>query len=393
MTFLRRVPAVVALAFTTLLTACGSFFVCQKSSCPVTPPTTNTGDYLYVSNSPTGPNYIAGYSIGTGSLTAIAGVTAFNLGFTPVAMTVSPNNGFLYVASDAGATNPGVYLYTISSTGALTVANGGSPIVNDDTISTMTISPDGNFLFTLGTSLVGGVILSEYALSATTGIPSGNVTTLPTNASSCALNPTGNPVIQQCSIAVSPSNLFVAVALGQAGVLIYPYTSAGGALIYTQVIAAPSASTGDYSLAFDANNYLYVSGTNTLLPYGGLGGTSAPTQGTGQNFAAGITPRSVTLDSTGAYVYTANIGNGTISSFTIGTAGALATLGTAQMGPTTLSALGVDNSGKYLVAAGYNASNGIQLFNITSTGLLTAADINAATGISTSNPMLIALTH
>lgn len=392
MVYMKRLAAAAVLTCATLLTGCGNFFVCQKASCPTTTTTTNSGDYLYISNTASGPDDIAGYEIASGALTAISGST-YDLGFSPVAMTVAPANGFLYVASDAGANPAGVYLFAIGSTGALTQANNGNPIVTDSTISTMTISPDGNYLFTLGTSLLGEVVLSQYSLNTSTGIPTGNPTTFSTNATSCALNVTGTPIIQQCSVTVSPSKAYLAVALGQAGVLIFPYSSSGGALNYTQAVAALSSTSGDYSLAFDTNNNLYVASTFALTPYTGIGGTAAPVAGIGQSYAAGATPRSVTLNSTGAYVYTANIGLSTISAYTTSSAGVLTGVGAPVAGPATVSALGVDNSGKYLVAAGYNATNGIQLFNITSTGALTTAGSTAGTDADTSSPIVIALTH
>jgi 6-phosphogluconolactonase (cycloisomerase 2 family) len=93
------------------------------------------------------------------------------------------------------------------------------------------------------------------------------------------------------------------------------------------------------------------------------------------------------------FVYTANEGNGTVSAWSIGTSGALtAVSGAPFTGPTSVSALGVDKSGSYLVAAGYSASSGVQLFSIGTTGALTAA-ASAGTGTSTTYPVVLAMSH
>jgi 6-phosphogluconolactonase len=395
MAFPQRVFGVLVLASVTLLSGCGSFFQCEgKTSCPASGTTgDNTGDFVYVSNSTTGSNNLAGYSIASGALTAISGATP-NLGFVPVAMNVSPNNKFLYVASSPGSTTPGVYLYTISSTGALALGNNGNALINDDTISSMDVSPDGNYLFTVGTSTVG-VILNQYTLNTSTGAVSAGPTTLTPGGTDCTVG--GSPISQQCTVKVSPNGNYVAVALGTYGVTIYPYGSSGGITnVAGQYIAALNDQSGDYSLALDKNNYLYVASTLALTSYGGIGGT-AVTQST-ETYGAKVTPRSVTLSTDYSYVYTANEGaasdgGSSISGFALNATGVMTAIGSAVSGPTNVSAIGADNSGKYLVAAGYNVTNGLQLYNITSTGALTSASSVAGTGTSLDVPVLIALSH
>ena len=60
--------------------------------------------------------------------------------------------------------------------------------------------------------------------------------------------------------------------------------------------------------------------------------------------------------------------------------------------PTGVGAIGRDSSGDYLVAAGYNATGGIQLFSIGSGGALSSIG-SQASGITTSVPVVMALTH
>ena len=136
-------------------------------------------------------------------------------------MVIDPTDKFLYVASRADAppvpTGAGVYVYAISSTGTLTVANGGKPVSNDQGISSMDISPDGGYLFTVSTSTNAGVILTEYVIDKTTGLPTVGTTTISTLGTTCAIATGATPLSQQCTVKVSPSENFVAVALGSYG--------------------------------------------------------------------------------------------------------------------------------------------------------------------------------
>jgi 6-phosphogluconolactonase len=399
MAFLRRVSGVVVLAAAALLTGCGNFFVCEgKADCPATTTPTNTGDFVYVSNGTAASSDIAGYSLANGTLTAIAGAD-IDLGFVPIAMSVAPLNGFLYVASRADAVPAGIYVYTISSAGALTPANNGNPLVDDDTISSMDISPDGNFLFTVGTTTTLGTIVSEYELDTSTGLfVAGNPATFLTPTTDCSIVTGVTPLSQHCTIKVSPNGDYVGVALGGYGFEVYPYSSAKGIPGTPGPQLSPSTSTGsgDFSLAFDKNNYVYVASTSALTSYGGLGATGAPSPvlENAQAYTGTVAPRprAVTLSTNGSYVYTANEGNGTISGFSLSGAGVMTPLG-AVPGPTSVSALGADSSGKYLVAAGYNAINGVQVFNITSTGALSSAGSVDGTGVDLTVPTVMALSH
>jgi 6-phosphogluconolactonase (cycloisomerase 2 family) len=151
--------------------------------------------------------------------------------------------------------------------------------------------------------------------------------------------------------------------------------------------------TGDYSVALDDNNYAYIARTNALAVYSINSSTLAYSQQDSKSYTSGMVPRSVVLSSSGGYVYTANEGAGTISAFAIGTSGALTEeTGSPYAGPTNVSALGVDNSGNYLVAAGYDSSAGVQLFSIGAGGALTHVD-SVGSGTSTTDPTVLALTH
>src|SRR5260370_28400965 len=102
----------VIAAAMTALTGCGDFFVKPTSSGGGG---STGGNLVYVANSAT--NTIAGFTIGTATLTAVSG-SPFALSYSPVAAVATPSNSFLYVAG-AGA----IYVYTINSDGALTRAS------------------------------------------------------------------------------------------------------------------------------------------------------------------------------------------------------------------------------------------------------------------------------
>lgn len=389
-----RVAAGLGLAATLLLTGCHNFFLCQKASCPSSGTGTGgtgstSGELVYVSNSSSGPTYISAYDISKGSLKAISG-SPYNLGYQPVAMNVSPNDAFLYVATLPGAANPGIYLYAINSSGQLSSANGGNVLIST-TVGSMDISSDGKFLFALSSS---GALLTEYKADPVTG-DLALLSNFPVSGLTCAL--AGAVASQTCTVKVAPSKEFVAVSLGTSGTVIFPYTSTSG-IISGNYTTIPSGSTtasptGDYSVALDSTNRVFIARTNALAVWQINDTAGDANQLSSTSYNSGVTPRSVVLSNSGSFVYTANEGNGTISAWSMGTTGGLtAVAGSPFTGPSSVSALGVDKSGSYMVAAGYNSSSGVQLFSIGSTGALTLA-ASAGSGTSTAYPVVLAMSH
>jgi len=370
------------------LTGCGAFFQCEgKTSCGTgSGGSTGTGDYVYVTYNVSGVNYIGGYTVGTNTLTALTD-SPVQLEYAPVAMAVSANDDFLYVAAAPGTTYSGVWMYAISSTG---VISGGTQ-ENADLIGAMTLSPDGDWLYEIDSTT--GSILSQYQLNKSTGAltaPAASFQTPgPGSLTLCGLSG-ATPNSQTCSIAVSPADNFVAVALNTGGTAVYPYTSTGGITSTAYTLIAPPTSSGDYSLAFDSSSYLYIASTAALSSYGGTNYTTRISNYT--TYETNAFPRSVTLSTTYGYLFTANEGTSDIQEFTV-SGGAVTALGTTPhvTGPTYVSALGVDRSGTYLLAAGYNTTNGLQMFTISSTGLAEVAD--QGTGTATTIPVVMALTH
>jgi 6-phosphogluconolactonase (cycloisomerase 2 family) len=388
---IRRTVFLLAMSAALLPMVGCPFFVCQKASCPTTGTTTGTGDYVYVSNSTSGSTYINGYQIGTGSLTAITG-SPFGLNEVPVAMNVSPNDDFLYVAGQSSA---GLFVYPItSSTGAL---SSGSQLLQNTEIDAMTISPDGYFLFTLGQNPLTGVeVLTEYSLNSSTGVIAGTGGTsfsLPTGTT-CVVPSAATTATQVCSIAVSPDNTYVGASLGTAGTVVFPYQSAssGGITSQSYGLVTPASAVGHYSLAFDTSGYMYVATTNGVTSYSSLSSATPTTGPSYTGFSSGLPVRAVTLSTNSSYLYTADQGNNEISAFNL-SGGVLTqqTPNSPQIGPADISALGVDRSGAYLLAGGYNATNGFQMFAISSSGLSVVA--SQPTGTTTTVPIVMALTH
>lgn len=374
-------------ALLTPLLACQGFFQCEnKAACPstTTTTTTNTTDVAYVAyTTSAGSSVITGYNVAGGALTAINTVM---LPFVPEAMAVNAANTRLYVASVPGYASRGIYEYTISSTGALSAANSGSALATD-LVGAMAISADGNYLFTLQST---GLTLTEYTVNASSGaLTSVGILTVP--SFSCGLSVT-IPVLPTCSIAVSPENNYVVAALGSQGDAVFTYSSSSGITnngAYSQITAG--ASSADFSVALDTLNRLYIAQTATISSWA-IASTGNTNRGT-YTYPSGSIPRSVVVSSDAAFVYTADAGTSRVTGFATGTTTALTTLsGSPYTAPANVAALGLDNTGDYLVAAGYSATAGVQLFSISSAGLLTATK-SAATSTATQYPVLVAMSH
>jgi 6-phosphogluconolactonase len=376
------------------LSGCNNFFQCEnKPACPATT-TTTTGtsssvDYAYVAyttatTSTTTTSTLVGYNLAGGALTQVANVT---LPFIPVAIAVSPNNEYLYVASTPGTTNGGVFGYAISSTGNLTALSSGAALAGDQ-VAAMAISPDGDYLYTVN---VLGQTMVQYSIASAGTLTTNGAGTVP--ALNCALG-TAVPVTQSCSVAVSPTKAYVVTALGTAGDAVYGYVSGSGLTNNGVPIGQVAAGTdsGEFSVAIDGNNNAYVAETAGLTAYALT--SSTPTLRLTVPYASGAIPRGVVVDPGSKFVFTANEGTNNISAFTTGTTTALtAVSGSPFAAPNEVAALGVDSTDTYLVAAGYDASAGIQLYSIASSGVLSALAKTAGTTTATQYPVLVAMSH
>ncbi len=386
-----------AIAGLLLMTACSQNFFPSYSSTTSTggsgTSTTPTGgtDLVYVANSYVNPNTsttnftLSGFTIGSGTLTALTGFPVA-LPFPPTAVAINRANTLLYVGGQGV-----IYGYGIAANGSLTkVLNAGGQALANANVVSMDISPDGQWLFALDSN---GVTVDEFQI---------NSNGLLTSAVGASYAVTSGATVLPTSLRVSQNinNSYVAASLGTAGDVLYTFNTTTGAMVLANQINTPTQSSADQAVAFDnAGATLYVarSGTDAgLVPYI-IGQGGSLTAVSGAPFALGAGPSSVLVDATGKYVYVGNKVDSTISGFTIGTNGVLTPLtGSPFASGTFVDALGRDNSGKYLLstAVGGNPDLKLYTFDTTVPGMLDAT----ATG-STGNPIepagsvALALTH
>ncbi len=395
--FLAQTCAFTAIATLTLLSGCGNFFTCAgKASCPAAcvvtatttcPPAGGTGgsttvDYAYVANGSANATSINAYNLGAGTLTP-ATSAPFNFSYSPSALVVTPANTFLYAATDAAlnTTTPGagyLYGYSLGTGGALSILASGTPLASES-ISSLAVSPNGNWLFCLDTD---GTTLEEYSINTSTGILAFAQTYGITGATGAQVTP--------AQVTIAPSGDFVVVALGTGGAQTFSLNETTGAATPQTPLSPSTAAIGIYAAAVDVNNNLYLVGTQGLSVYST---TTAGVPTLLKTYATGSGAHSVIVNPAATDVYVGNETDGNLYAFSIGTNAAhTAVPGSPFTGPPTVNALAFDSTSKYLIASGYDASAGIQLFTIGSDGALTAA-AKAGSGTSNLIPGAIAATH
>ena len=103
---------------------CSGFWNAPALRTTTTTTTTLSSGYFYVLDQATAQVY--SYSIDAGVPTPVGSIA---VPYTPITITVSPNNNFLYVS-----TLQGIYVYTISS-GVLTLGNSSQAITSDPAVA------------------------------------------------------------------------------------------------------------------------------------------------------------------------------------------------------------------------------------------------------------------
>lgn len=388
----RGTAMVAGMVLATALTGCQNFFVCNKASCTSNPstPSEPAGDVVYVANNVLATTNISGYTLGT-KLTATTS-SPYGVTLIPSAMVVSRNNNFLYVASAVTTAAPvaGIYGFTIGTGGVLTRLNSGNALASLTSVAAMDVSPDGNWLIaaTANDGLNANTI-TAYPLNTTTGLTTGTPIvlsnlTLPANSAVSALK-------------VAPSGQFISLAVGLGGVEVCQFLTATGQIGTGSYL--PFTNGGAYDVAIDSNNYLYIAVTGKIFVYG-VSSTGAPNAN--PVTAAGIVteaggPFSIALDGT-SYLYAGASDGATTPTYSIYAfsikSGVLTALSPQTItAPASTTKIGVDSTGAYLLAAGYDSTAGLKLYSITSaTGALTALD-TAATGPTLAIPTALALSH
>jgi len=364
-----------------IFTGCASFF----------PPITSgggsgggsTSNRVYVANQTA--NSIGGFAIGTGTLAAVNG-SPLNVGYKPLSMAVTPNNSLLYVGAATG-----IFVYFINSDGSLTTPSTGSQPAGVFAPS-LTVSPDGQWLIALdGTTQQ----LDIFQINASTG----GLTSVNAPTTYSISSGTWQPNL----VRVSPNGALIFAALGTAGDVVFTFNTTSGVAASSQTLATGDVATGDYGLAINAaTTYLYIarSGSKGGVAVFSIGAGGALNPVTGSPFAAGSGTFSVALDNTGTYVYAANRTDGTISGYTIVPGSTIAALsltplsGSPYTSGAGVQSIGVDSTGKYLLAAAVNGAPDLTMysFDIPVPGKLDPAT-SVATGVDPAGAVALALTH
>ncbi len=336
----------------------------------------NSSDFVYVSNDAISENNVDGYAISGSTLNAISG-SPFDFQYPPSAMVVDPGNSLLFAATDSELTEGFLYGYSITS-GALGILDSGTPLVSES-VTSLAISPDGSWLFALDTD---GTTLEEYSINPSTGALT-FIDTYPVSGTS-----TG--IVTPTQVVVAPSGDFIVVTLGTGGANTFTFDTTTGIATPSTLISPVTDASGIFGAAVDENNNIYLAGTAGLEVFSATA-VGVPTLL--NTYTTGNGAHAVAINPDYTYVYVGNLTDGTISAFSIGTDAALTAInGSPFPGPPTVSALSVDSTSGYLVAAGYSATNGVELYTIGSGGVLTEA-ASEGTGTSPEVPVALALTQ
>jgi 6-phosphogluconolactonase (cycloisomerase 2 family) len=374
----------VSLLSLTALTGCNGFFVYPGSSSSTT---SSSNDFVYVSNSASGSNYINGYSVSGGSLVATTG-SPYSLGFIPSAMVVTEANTYLYVASSAALSGVGeIYGYSIGTGGTLTILNSSLGLEAENS-SALDVSPDGQWLFSLNSD---GLTMEEYKINTSTGFL--------TAEGNYPITGVAGGVVTPNALKIAPSGNYIAAALGTGGVDVFAFNTTTGVASSSAAVLPPvTTASGFYAVAIDASNNLYIAGTSGLVVYtvaaNSSGSVTATLASSTNGYTLGTGNVSVSINKSSGYVFAGSENGGTSStiySYAIGSGGALTAVGTYNA-PTDVAALGYDNTGDYLLAAGYSSTSGTQLFTIGSGGALTSTG-STGDGSTTTIPTVLAATH
>ncbi len=375
--------AVFLLATASLLAGCSGFWDLPASSGSGTTPTTLSGGVFYVMNQTT--MQIAAYNISSGTLTALSG-SPYSISGTPYSMAIAPGGGYLYVSTVSG-----IYAYSITTNGFLTIANGGNPI-SSDIANAMQVGPNGTWLIDAFITTNGQVQVDATPLNSSGTYATGN------NVSSVAFTIT-NASVKQMALSPDGKNLFV--ALGAGGTIVVPFTAGSLSPLGGTAWQIPVLNTGGsaLSVAVDPSNRLFYigetlanssasSGGLRVFNYSSLSGTL--TQASGSPIASGgLAPNDILPEASGNYVYVANgqgsSGSGNVAWFPISVSGTTYTIAAGSTVTTGIQPLGLaeDSNRNFVLAvsSGGSTSSGnpdLEAYTMSS-GALTAA-ITSATG-------------
>ena len=380
-----RWVATLLLGAMPLLNGCAGFWDPPSSSTTTTTTTTLSSGIFYVLNVETAQ--IVAYYVSSGTLTQIA---TYATPASPITLTVAPSNSYLYLS-----TSGGIYAYTISTSGTLTLAN-ISNVISTDTPYAMQVDSTGSWL-----------VEATSGIAELYAIPLSTSTGLPTSTTEQYVGLAGSSIQQ---LVISPDNTHVFVAMGTGGTAIVPFTSSNSDPFGTvSTIAVAGSSGAALSVAVDpSDRLLYIgetdatSGSNSgglrVFKYGSF------TELSGSPYASGgLAPYSILPISTGSYVYVANRqtasgSTGLIEGYSVTSSSstyALTALGSTFSGNgTNTVALAEDSTDQFVFAVSVGGSYDLTgyVFDSTNAGYLDTV-VESTTGTDPVQASAIAAVH
>ena len=317
-----------------------------------------------------GEGTIAGYTLSSGTLTAVSG-SPYSVAYAPTVAYVRPGDDLLYVGS---ATSGGIYCYKIGSGGVLTAENSGSAVASTAPLAMM-IDPNGAYL---------AVLLNDYTTVLVYAIDTSTGALTLAGSGTATEGGTGSAVL------FTPNDDYLYVATGTGGLSIFTFDSSTGAITDTGGRISAGSEISFNGLASDSSSeYLLIARSGTSA---GIDVHAITTDGqleSGTIYTAETGPWSLAFNSGSTDVYVANKGSATVSEFSF-SSGTLALLtSTPASTGTTPVAVAADASGDYLVELSSGGTPHLKVFSFSS-GVLEAASSVSSTG---TNPVAMALTH
>ena len=278
-----------------------------------------------------------GESIVTGKLTSISGspwTLAAAPNSSPNAMAISPNGKLLFVS----IASAGVYVYPISSGGVLGTA---TQVTQDGAALAIGIDTTGSWLIE-AIQATGGVTMGAVPINSTTGVSAGTEQTAPFTVTNASVH----------SIAISPDNANIFVALGTGGTIVVPFTAgvasgnnplgstattiaantSGGAAL--SVAVDPATTPRLFYIGETLGNSSGNSGGVRAFVYSSLSAASL-TQASGSPITAGqLSPSFILPSDSGSYIYVADgagqTNAGAVNSFAITSSSGTYTIATGS---------------------------------------------------------------
>ena len=371
----------VACAAATLMigfaAGCADFWQAPSSS-STTGSSTSSSGVFYVLNQAT--KQIVGYSMATGTLTAVSS-SPYTLSSAPYSIAIAPGGGFLYVGTASG-----IFLYTIGSSGALTLANSGN-VISQDIATTMQVDTTGHWLVEAGPN---SAELLAIEINTTTGVP------ISGSEQSTAL-----PASTVNQLTISPDNAHVFVALGSSGTEDVTFAAGNSDPFGTTANIPVKNSAGSaLSVAVDPENrLLYIGEVAALSGSTNTGGLRVINYNTlvevsGSPFATGgLAPSFILPLVYGTYkyeyVYVANrtvsgTTTGSIAGYSVTTSGttySLTALSSSATAGITPVAMAQDSTGNYLLVVNSGGSPDLAAYTFdATTGGKLDSDLTTNTG-------------